>query len=421
MHIIVVGLNHKTAPIELREKVCFPSDAIEEPLRKVISLSHISEGLILSTCNRVEVLAVSKDIEEGTKEIKDFLASYHNISMSQLDSHLYSYASSDAIKHIFHVASSLDSMIVGEPQILGQLKDAYRAATMHKTSGTILHRFLHKAFSVAKKVRTETRIATSAVSVSYAAVELAKKIFNTLGNKIVLLIGAGEMAELAARHLLNNGVRDMLIANRTYSRAEKLAVDFGGTPVAFEHLTLFLDQVDIIISSTDSPHYIIKYSDVRRALKIRKHKPIFCIDIAVPRDIDPKINNIDNVYLYDIDDLEGVVDANREERNEEAKKAEKLIEKEVDQFQGWLGSLDVVPTVVSLREKFEEIRKREVDKAISNLNGSSDIDQKILESLTSSIINKILHGPVTKLKGKKDTLKGSYYVDAVRDLFNLEE
>ncbi|MBI4620583.1 MAG: glutamyl-tRNA reductase [Desulfobacterales bacterium] len=421
MHIIVVGLNHKTAPVELREKLHFPSENIEEPLKRVTSLPQISEALILSTCNRVEIVAVTRDIREGTEEIRNFLSSYHGIPMSRLDSCLYSYDSYDAIKHIFQVASGLDSMVMGEPQILGQLKDAYSLTNKYKTSDVILHRFLHRAFSVAKKVRTETKIATSAVSISYAAVELAKKIFDTLKNKVVMLIGAGEMSELAARHLLNHGVKEILIANRTYSRAVKLAEELGGRPAVFEDITLFLDQADIVISSTGSAHYIIRSDDVVRVLKIRKHKPMFFIDIAVPRDIDPKINDISNVYLYDIDDMEGVVGTNIKMRGEEAKKAERIIEKEIEQFNKWLGTLSAVPTVISLRERFEEIRKKEVEKTISSLNGSSKIDAKALDALTTSIINKILHYPVTQLKTLDNTREGNYFVDAVRKLFDLEE
>lgn len=421
MHIVVVGLNHKTASVELRERLAFPSDTIEEPLKKVTGLSQVSEGMILSTCNRVEVLAVTADVEEGINEVKDFLASYHGMPMSRLDPHLYSYNSREAIRHVFQVASSLDSMVVGEPQILGQLKEAYSLASRYKTSGAILHRLLHKAFWVGKKVRTETRIATSAVSISYAAVELAKKIFDTLENKSVMLIGGGEMSELAARHLLNHGVRDILIANRTYSKAEKLAEEFGGRPVVFEDLTLFLDQVDIVISSTGSPRYTIRYDDVTRALKIRRYRPIFFIDIAVPRDVEPEINDINNAYLYDIDDLQGIVDANIREREEEAKKAERIIEREIEQFERWLESLSVVPTIISLREKFEEIREKEMEKTISSLNGGPKIDKKVLDTLTSSIINKILHSPVTQLKKQEDTRKGNYYINAIRDLFDLEE
>lgn len=421
MHIVVVGLNHKTAPVELREKLAFPSDTIEEPLRRVTSIPQVSEGLILSTCNRVEVLAVVRDVGEGIEEIRNFLSSHHRVPMSRLDASLYSYDSYDAIKHIFQVASSLDSMVIGEPQILGQLKEAYSLASKHKTSGVILHKFLHKAFLVGKKVRTETRIASAAVSISYAAIELAKKIFATLENKVVMLVGAGEMSELAARHLLNHGVRDILIANRTYSRAERLAKEFDGRPIVFEDLTLFLDQVDIVITSTGSSHYTIRYNDVRRALKIRKYKPLFFIDIAVPRDVEPRINDIENVYLYDIDDLRGVVDANIKEREEEAKKAENIIEREILQFERWLESLNAVPTIISLRERFEEIRKKEVEKTISSMNGGPKIDKEVLDALTSSIINKILHNPVTRLKGRENTRKESYYIDAIRDLFDLEE
>ena len=420
MDIIVVGLNHKTAPIEMRERLHFPSDAIEEPLKEVTDLSYISEGLILSTCNRVEVMAVAKDSEKGINEIKDFLSSYHNLPKQQLDTCLYSYESDDAVRHVFKVASSLDSMVVGEPQILGQLKDAYRMANRYKTSGLILHKFLHKAFSVGKKVRTESMIATYAVSISFAAVELAKKIFDDLRDKVVMLIGSGEMSELAARHLMNNGVKEILIANRTRERAEKLAYEFGGRTIVFEDLALFLDQVDIVISSTSSPQYTIGYNDIVRSLKIRKYKPIFLIDIAVPRDIDPRINNIDNVYLYDIDDMQGVVDTNIKARREEAKKAERIIEREVGQFDRWLKSLSVVPTIISLKESVEDIRKKEVEKVIAGLNGDSQFDRELLDNLTSSIINKILHSPLTNLKRQEDTRKRDYYIDAIRNLFNLK-
>ncbi|MDY6854467.1 MAG: glutamyl-tRNA reductase [Thermodesulfobacteriota bacterium] len=420
MDIIVVGLNHKTAPIEMRERLHFPSDNIEEPLKKLTNLSYISEGLILSTCNRVEVMAVTRDPEKGINEIKNFLSSYHNVPKQQLDSCLYSYESDDAIRHVFKVASSLDSMVVGEPQILGQLKDAYRMANRSKTSGLILHKFLHKAFSVGKKVRTESMIATSAVSISFAAVELAKKIFDDLKYKVIMLIGSGEMSELAARHLMNNGVKEILIANRTRERAEKLAREFRGRTVVFEDLALFLDQVDIVISSTSSPHYTIGYNDIVRSLKIRKFRPIFLIDIAVPRNIDPKINDIDNIYLYDIDDMQGVVDANIKARSEEAKKAERIIEKEVGKFDRWLKSLSVVPTIISLKQRLEDIRKKEVEKVIAGLNGNSQLDRELLNNLTSSIINKILHSPLTQLKRQEDTRRRDYYIDAIRNLFNLE-
>jgi len=401
--------------------LAFPSDTIEESLRKVTDLPQVTEGFILSTCNRVEVLAVTKDAGEGVEEIRGFLASHHGLSISELDSYLYSYTAGDAVRHIFHVASSLDSMVVGEPQILGQIKEAYSLAGKYRASGVILHKLFHKAFSVAKKIRTETRIATSAVSISYAAVELAKKIFDTLEDKIIMLLGAGDMSELAARHLMNNGVKDILIANRTYERAVRLSEEFDGTPVVFEHLALFLDQVDIVISSTGSPNYTICYDDVLRALRIRKQTPMFFIDIAVPRDIEPRINKIDNAYLYDIDDLQGVVAANIEERKGEAKKAERIIEREIVQFKGWLESLEVVPTIISLRKKLEDIREKEVEKTLSSLNGGPEIDRKVLDTLTTSIINKILHSPVTKLKKQEDTHKGHYHVDAVRHLFNLDD
>lgn len=419
MNIIVVGLSHKTAPVEIRERVAFSPTSMGKPLREILALPAVSEGVIVSTCNRVELYATSRDPEAGVVQLKRYLASYHNIPPQDLESYLYDYRGEDAIRHLFRVASSLDSMVIGEPQILGQIKTAYGYATEFKTAGLILNRFLHKAFSVAKRVRTETEIANNAVSVSFAAVELARKIFGKLEDKTVLLIGAGEMCELAARHFINNGVSSVMVTNRTFERAEKLAAEFNGKPLPFDNFSDYLPQVDIILTSTGAPNFILGHKTLEEVIRRRKNKPMFLIDIAVPRDIDPRVNNIDNIYLYDVDDLQGVVQANLKERQKEARKAEGIIDQEIGQFHRWLASLEVVPTIVSLRSKLEEVRRGEVEKTFASLRDLGQKERKAIEALTSAIINKVLHHPITTLKQSQNDPSGDTYVDAVRALFDL--
>ncbi|AMV73787.1 glutamyl-tRNA reductase [Desulfuromonas carbonis] len=420
MNIIVVGLSHKTAPVEIRERVAFAPTAMEKPLRQVAGLPGISEGLIVSTCNRVEIYAVSRDAEAGVGQLRRFMADFHGLTMEQLESHLYDYQGEAAIQHIFRVASSLDSMVIGEPQILGQIKTAYGYASEFKTAGLILNRLLHKAFSVAKRVRTETEIASNAVSVSFAAVELARKIFDSLADKTVLLIGAGEMCELAARHFINNGVASVHVTNRTFERAQKLADEFGGKPILFENFVEHLPQVDIVLTSTGAPNFILGHKTIEEVIKRRRYKPMFFIDIAVPRDIDPRVNDIDNVYLYDVDDLQGVVQANLKERHKEAKKAEGIIEQELGSFFKWLSTLDVVPTIVALRKKLEEVRRAELEKTFGNLKELGEKERKSIEALTAAIVNKVLHRPMMLLKQSQNDPAGDSYVDAVRVLFDLE-
>ncbi len=420
MNIIVVGLSHKTAPVEIREGVAFSPVAMEKPLHQMLALPAISEALIVSTCNRVELYATSRDADAGCVQLKRFLASVHGIAAETLEPHLYDLQGEEAIRHLFRVASSLDSMVIGEPQILGQIKTAYGYATEFKTAGLILNRFLHKAFSVAKRVRTETEIASNAVSVSFAAVELARKIFGALDDKTVLLIGAGEMCELAARHFINNGVASVMVTNRTFERAAKLAEEFQGQALAFDAFPHSLPQVDIVLTSTGAPNFILEHRQVEEVLRQRKNKPMLLIDIAVPRDIDPKVNSLDNVYLYDVDDLQGVVQANLKERHKEAKKAEGIIDQEIGQFHRWLASLEVVPTIVALRRKLEEYRRSELDKTFSNLKTLGDKERKAIEALTSALVNKVLHQPITLLKQAQNDASGDNYVDAVRTLFGLE-
>ena len=379
MDIIVVGLSHKTAPVEIREKVAFAPDLLHEALRSVRDLPNVHEGVIVSTCNRVEVYAASRLREEGIESLVSFMSETHEVALDQLRPHLYVFAGDDAVRHVFRVASSLDSMVVGEPQILGQVKDAYEAAAEGSATGLVLNRFMHKAFSTAKRVRTETRIAQAAVSISFAAVELARKIFGSLAGKRVLVIGAGEMCELAATHLVENGVSRVVVTNRTFSRAEALAEQFGGRAVPFEEFREHLADVDIVISSTGAPHFVVEAEEMRATMKARRQKPMFLIDIAVPRDIDPKINELPNVYLYDVDDLAGVVETNKRERNKEAEKAEEIVAQEVQSFLSWVKTLEVTPTIRALRAKFDDIRRAELEKTLKTFG--ADLPKKQRKSL----------------------------------------
>ena len=322
---------------------------------------------------------------------------------------------------MFRVASSLDSMAVGEPQILGQVKDAYHQATSEKTSGVILNRLMHRTFHVAKRVRTETGISDAAISISYAAVGLAKKIFHDLSGRRILLIGAGEMAELAASHLMNNGVHSITVANRTFHRAVQVAESFRGNPVSFEEIASQLLEVDIVIASTSSAEYVISYDQVKGSLRKRRNRPLFFIDIAVPRDIEPRVNDLGNVYVYDIDDLKGVIEINMKQRQQEAVKAERIVQEEVIKFEKWLKTLDVVPTIISLKEKTEAIRQAEFKKSLSSLGGLTPSQMKIIETLTLSLAEKIINDPILVLKRKADRPTKDSYLDIARKLFDLDK
>ena len=420
MEIIVIGLNHRTAPIEIRERLSFQAETIENALREASSLPSVRENMILSTCNRVEIYAAVRNTEKATFELKNFLSQHHHVPLKEFEKCLYAHVGEDAVRHIFRVASSLDSMVVGEPQVSGQIKSAYEVATQASTSGFILHRLLHRAFHVAKRVRTETQISNSAVSVSSVAVDLAKTIFETLQGRTVLLIGAGEMCELAAQHLISGGVEKVLVTNRTYERAVTFAQSFKGEPVPFDEMDRGLKRADIVISATDSREYLLRHDPVARVMKERKQKPIFFIDIADPRDIDPAVGDIENVYLYNIDDLQKVATDNIRDREKEAQRAEGMVQDEVVKFVRWYRSLDRTPTIIALRKKFEEIRKKELDKTLALNPDLSEKEKKSLEALTSSIINKILHDPLTLLKkGQEETLT-DLYLDALQTLFQLE-
>jgi glutamyl-tRNA reductase len=420
-HIIIIGLNHRTAPVEIRERLAFPAETIGHALRGLLEKESLKEGVILSTCNRVEICALAHQNFQGVSETKDFMAAFHGMPLPELDGYLYHYEGDEAVHHLFRVASSLDSMVLGEPQILGQVKDAYGYAGEFRSIGTILDKFFSKAFSVAKRVRTETKVASSAVSVSYAAVELARKIFGDLKDKTAMIIGAGEMCELAARHLISAGVKGIMVTNRTFERAVKLAEEFRGTPIRFDELPVHLKRADIVLSSTGASHFIIRRQDVEEVIRIRRNRPMFFIDMAVPRDIDPDANQIDNVYVYDIDDLNNVIETNLEEREREALKAEEIVTEEVRSFRRWLDGQQVTPTIITLRRKYEEVKNLEVSKAVSVLGGEDPKTRKVVESLASSLLNKILHAPIAALKKDADGRNQMELVATVREIFDLPE
>ena len=419
MRLVLIGMNHKTTPVEIRERLQLACGEGDRPLAELMRLAEVREVLYLATCNRVEVLARVTDGEQAVAGLKAFILRQGNLSTAELERCLYVHRDREAVRHLFRVTASLDSLVMGEPQILGQMKAAFREAVDHRATGVLLNRLVHHAFRVAKRVRTETGIAGNAVSVSYAAVELAKKIFGDLKGKTILLIGAGEMSELAARHLIRQGVGRIMIANRTYARAEEMAALFQGVAVSFEGLTDCLPEVDIVIASTGAPGYILTAEQVSEALRRRRNRLLFLIDIAVPRDIDPGAGDIDNVFLYNIDNLQEVVDGNKEVRRNEALKAEEIIEEEIAAFEQWFNALEVVPTIVALRDKVEGIMKGELEKSASWLGGLKEEDKTRVEVLAASIVNKILHEPMIGLKEEsreKDVLP---LVAAIRRLFKL--
>ena len=422
MHdITLIGLNHKTASVDIRECIAFTSDETELALAKLREEPSITESVLFSTCNRIELLMAAPDGPEAIGAAKRFLSTFKNVPLPDFESALYQFSGDEAVRHVFQVAASLDSMVVGEPQILGQMKEAYRRATEEKTTGAILNKLLHRTFFVAKKVRTETGIGDHAVSISYAAIELGKKIFGELTGKRAMLIGAGEMAELAVEHLIRNHVEGIVVANRTFERGVELARRFSGQAIRFDEIVDTIKDVDIIISSTGATDYVLRKDQIREAMKSRRNRSLFFIDIAVPRDIDPDINRVNNAYVYDIDDLKGIVDENIEDRQREATKARRIIDEAVIGFRKWYDTLDVVPTIVALRGKVENMAEQELDKSLASLNHLSEVDRQAIQRMTHALVNKILHEPTHFLK--KNGCRGdkSAALDLTRKLFNLEE
>ena len=420
-NLILVGVNHKTTPVEIREKLAFTQVKIEASLSQLVSSPEIIENIILSTCNRVEIYARVENTDRGIQLLQDFICDYHGISRGNLDQYFYSYCDNQAVEHLFRVSSSLDSMVLGEAQILGQVKDAYSTARSFSSTGMVLNQLFEKAFNVAKKVREETGISERGVSISSAAVELAKKIFEDLENHSVMLVGTGEMAELAAKHLISYGVKTVYVASRTYERAAALAKSLNGCALDFESFKEEMHRADIIITSTAAPTFIVNEEMISTAIQKRKNKPIFLIDIAVPRDIAPEVNELENVYLYDIDDLQNVVNANMEERQKEAENAMEIIKQEVTKFNNWFSTLDAIPTIVEMRNRAEDMRALEVDKTLKNMDHLSSEDKDAIQQLTQSLVNKILHKPTINLKKKTQSQDGHIYLKAIRDLFHLDD
>ena len=417
MRLSLIGLSHKTAPVEVRERLAFDDGDLGEALKSLAGFEGVSGAMILSTCNRVEVLA------EGTDEhlIREFLCSYHRVPADSVNDYLYGYRNDDVIRHVFRVAASLDSMIVGEPQILGQIKEAFRVAQDAGTTGSHIGSVMNRAFAVAKKVRTETAIARSAVSLSYAAVELARKIFGDLAGKTVMIIGASKMGELAAKHLKRSGVRSVMVTNRTFERAVELARVFEGAAIPFDRLGDHIDRADIVISSTGAPHFVITRPQAERIIRRRKNRPMFFIDIAVPRDIEPAVNGVDNVFLYDIDDLQQVVDENLGERLSEAARAEEIIDLEVEAFCSRLRSRDAVPAIVELQQALEALRLGEIERYGKDLGALSREQREALDRITKSMIRKILHSPISELKEIARHSDPQPRLDLIRKIFNVKD
>jgi glutamyl-tRNA reductase len=419
MPLFVAGLNHRTAPVELREQLAVEEGKLRDLVRDVHVLGVVGELVIISTCNRVEVYGVADTPGDARAAAFRELARFRGVDMALVEPHLYTHVDVDAVRHAFRVAASLDSMMLGEPQILGQVKEAFALAQSAQTVGPLLHALFSQAFAAAKKIRTETEIGRHAVSVSFAAVELAKKIFTSLAGRAVLLVGAGEMSELAARHLMEQGAFPIYITNRTWSRAQELARRLAGTAVPFEDRVTAMGDVDIVITSTGASEAVITRAGVAEIMAERRGRPLFFIDIAVPRDVDPGVDTLEDVYCYDIDDLKQVVDANIRERLREAQRAEGLIDREVGKFLARLSDLEVVPTIVSLRERVEAIRVAEVQRALARLPGAGPETREALEALSTAIVNKILHAPITKLRESRRAGLHRSWMDVVHELFGL--
>ena len=422
--IVSVGTSHHVAPIEFREKLAFSDEQLIEFLQRLCESDQVQEAVILSTCNRVEVYALAHSVQNAdaaAKMLVGFLARYHQIGVDSLKKWCYLHRNLETIQHLFRVTSSLDSMVVGESQILGQVKTAYDLSRSAGSVGVVLNRLFTKAFSVGKRIRSETTITTGAVSISYAAVELAKKIFNTLEGKTVAIIGAGEMSELTAKHLVANGASNVLVANRTYERAVKIAEKFNGTPLPYDSDLEFLIDADIVISSTNAPDYLIKRQPLVDLMRKRRHRYMFLIDIAVPRDIDPDISKIDNAFLYNIDDLEAVVASNLKDRQHEAVRAEQIVSEEAKRFYNQLQTFQVNPTIKALHQQFQQVADTELQACFYKAT-LSDQQEAAVTSMTQAIVKKLLHHPMQNLRCAVNdgSIDHAQYVEALQELFALD-
>ncbi|MGE5423411.1 MAG: glutamyl-tRNA reductase [Ignavibacteriales bacterium] len=419
MYILLAGVSHRTAPVEIREKLALNGSTLDKVYEELKSRSALEGVVILSTCNRTEIYATVRNIDEGNQTLRSFIADYLQVKDTELNSILYTPNCYDAISHLFRVASGLDSMVLGETQILGQVRDAYTDAVERGASDGVLNALFQRAIYVGKKVRTETELDRHAVSISYAAVEKAKQVFGSLEGCSVLVIGAGKMSELAVKYLVSNGVSSVLIASRSLDRASCLAGNVGGQAIGFQDLADKIGQADIVISATAASHYILHRSNMMPHLD-KRQKPILLIDIAVPRDIDPALGEINGVHLYDIDDLQNVIDINLSERQRAARQAEKIITDEINEFNTWLSTLYVIPVITALKSMGEGIREAEIQRALNKLGKVSARDEKIIRAMASSIVNQLLHFPVVNLKEVAVTNQGHLYAEIIKKLFQLE-
>jgi glutamyl-tRNA reductase len=419
MKFSITGVNHKSAPVEVRERLAFDEDSLPEALLELKRRPGFCEGMILSTCNRVEIALTCEDGAAAGVAVDQFLADTRHVERAWVTPYLYRYEDNEAILHLFRVAASLDSMVVGEPQILGQLKTAYALAKQHGAVSGFLDTLLTRAFSVAKRVRSETEIGANAVSVSYAAVELAREIFGTLNDKKVMIVGAGKMSELAARHLRRSGATHIFVTNRTHERAVEMAQLFDGKIVDYTQFIAFLPEVDIVIASSGAPHYIIVRDDMKKVIEARRNRPMFLIDIAVPRNIEPSVNKLDNVFLYDIDDIGKVIATNLEGRQHSAEEAEAIIHEEMERMMARLKAREVVPTIVSLQEQLEHLRSSELARMRGKFGTLTPEQEQALDALTKSIINKVAHGPISELRRQASQPDGHFFITTIRKVFRL--
>jgi glutamyl-tRNA reductase len=416
MNFHLIGVNHNTAPLEVRERFAVTEAQLPDAVRTLVRQPGVEEGMVLSTCNRVEVLTSTRQ----EIDLRAFLGAYFRVNPNSLNSHIYEFQERAAVRHVFRVASSLDSMVVGEPQILGQVKEAYALARSLGAINSALEALLSRAFAVAKRVRTETAIGSSSVSVASVAVDLAEKIFGSLHGKTVYLVGAGKMAELAARQLLARGAGKILFSNRTYERAADLAAAFGGQTIPIEQLYHVAEQADIILTSTGSPEALFRREHGEVLRSRRRGRPVFFIDIAVPRNVAPEVNRLEGLFVYDVDDLQSIASKNTAERKKEAERAEEIVESEVERFASRLKSLEVVPTILSLQEYCETIRQAEIDRIRGRLGGISPDQEAAIDAMTRGIINKLLHTPITTLKSSTAEPEAATIHEMIRRIFNLK-
>jgi glutamyl-tRNA reductase len=421
MRFQLIGVNHKSAPLEVRERLAIPDSRLPDICRELTAYPGIEEGIVLSTCNRVEIVTHTVN---GHADLRGFLHERFHLNAEELDAHLYEYREKEAVRHVFRVASSLDSMVVGEAQILGQVKEAYATARAIGAARGQLDQLFTRAFAVAKRVRTETEVGSSSVSIASVAVELAKKIFGSLQGKAVFIVGAGKMSELAARHLMAHGCASIFVANRTYDRAIGLAQKFNGQAIRFDDLYATCDRADIVITSTGSPHAIFRREHGEQFLARRKNRPMFFIDIAVPRDVSTDMAKLDGIFTYDIDDLQQAVSSHVADRRKEAERAEAIISSEVEKFEARIEArahaLDVVPTIVSLQDHLETIRQAEIDRVRGRMGTLTPEQEMAVEALTRGIINKVMHTPITTLKSAARDAEVTTVIEVVRKLFNLQ-